>query len=87
MAFSQRVGVQSDVASAGLFEKAANLSVVLRRHNVKIGKIAAEIFCGACKEQTKCKQWVSHHKQFGRRPKWQSCVNCVLKIEDDWLVI
>ena len=55
MAFSQRVGVQSDVASAGLFEKAANLSVVLRRHNVKIGKIAAEIFCGACKEQTKCK--------------------------------
>ena len=49
-------GVQSDVASAGLFEKAADLSVVLRRHNVKIGKIAAEIFCGACKEQTKCKQ-------------------------------
>ena len=48
-------GVQSDVASAGLFEKAANLSVVLRCHNVKIGKIAAEIFCGACKEQTKCK--------------------------------
>ena len=39
-------GVQSDVASAGLFEKAANLSVVLRRHNVKIGKIVAEIFWG-----------------------------------------